>query len=262
MLLSWKTILPIFLFVLLAGIACKKDENPPPDRTFDDVEKDFKAIDIAPGIHDISLEILNGIVYNFRVIAPSLAPAEKRPLVLALHGASGGDPDAHKSTACYVEPGLAILNAFILSPNGGNDLWYDDSNQEQVATLIYLAKKYWPINFDQIAVTGYSNGGNGSWFFGETQSSTLSAAIPMASSYNTFNQNGVARKMNIPFYVIHGENDELFPLAQTQAWVEATQSVGSDITFVVAPGLGHYTPCDYTPYLQEAALWLRDTVWQ
>jgi predicted esterase len=182
-------------------------------------------------------------------------------MILSLHGASGGDPDAHKSTACLVEPGMEILNAFILSPNGGADLWYDNSNLEKVATLMYLVKKYWPVNLNKIAVTGYSNGGNGSWYFGETQSATLSAAIPMASSYNVFRPDSTIRKMNIPFYVIHGQNDELFPLEETQSWVEATQSVGSDVTFVVAPGLGHYTPCDYVPYLQQAAVWLRDTVW-
>ena len=95
-----------------------------------------------------------------------------------------GAPDAHKNTDCYDEPGLEILDAFILSPNGGADLWYDNSNQEKVAILISLVKKYWPVELDKIAVTGYSNGGNGSWFFGEYQATTISAAIPMASSYS------------------------------------------------------------------------------
>ena len=30
-------------------------------------------------------------------------------------------------------------------------------------------------------------------------------------------------------YVIHGENDELFPLEETQGYVEATIDAGSDI---------------------------------
>ncbi|MBK8556750.1 MAG: hypothetical protein IPL65_13705 [Lewinellaceae bacterium] len=63
-------------------------------------------------------------------------------------------------------------------------------------------------------------------------------------------------------YVIHGENDELFPLAETQSWVDQTIAAGSDITFVVAPGLTHYAPCDYVPYIQDAVTWLKDVVWQ
>ncbi len=252
-----------FVASILLFSTCKSDDMPEPQpaRTFADVEADFQAIDLSPGIHDISLEIVNGVFFNFRVIAPERATGEKRPMILALHGASGGAPDAHKNTDCYIEPGLEILDAFILSPNGGADLWYDNSNQEKVGILMSLALGFWPIDQEKIAVTGYSNGGNGAWFFGEFQANTLSAAIPMASSYNVYNTDNTVRVMDIPMYVIHGENDELFPLQQTQEWVEATIDAGSDITFVVAPDLGHYTPCDYVPYLKDAALWLKDTVW-
>ena len=83
----------------------------------------------------------------------------------------------------------------------------------------------------------------------------------MASSYDVHDLNGNVRVWNIPLYVIHGENDELFPVEETQAWVEATVNAGSDVTFVIAPDLGHYTPCDYVPYLKEAAIWLKETVW-
>lgn len=256
-----KAILPLFLISLLALGSCKKsDNNSPSGRTLDDVEKDFAALDLSPGIHDVSLEMLNGVIYKFRIIAPVRAANEKRPMVLALHGASAGNPEAYKATACYVEPGLASLNAFIISPYGGNGLWYESYFQQEISYLMYLVKKYWPILPNKIAVTGYSNGGNGSWFFAETMSTTFTAAIPMASSYNTLNPDNSGRKFNIPVYVIHGQNDQLFPIAQTQAWVQASQAAGSNITFVTALGLDHYSPCSYTPYLQAAANWL-NSIW-
>lgn len=254
-----KIILPLALVCFVAFSSCKKDGNSA--RTFDDVERDFAALDLSPGIHDFSLEMLDGDSYEFRVIAPVRAAGEKRPMVLSLHGASGGNPEAYKATACLVEPGLASLNAFILSPYGAEGLWYQPYFDQEVATLMYLAKKYWPIELGKIAVTGYSNGGNGSWYFAETQASTFSASIPMASSYDITNPNGSGRKVNIPMYVIHGQNDELFPVAQTQTWVQLSQAAGSNITFVVAPGLGHYVPCNYTAYLQQASNWLKNTVW-
>lgn len=256
----YRTLLPLILVIILAFSNCKKDEAP--SRTLADVEKDFVALDLAPGIHDVTLEMLEGQSYKFRIIAPVTPASGKSPMVLALHGASGGNAEAYKATACLVEPGLASLNAFIISPYGGNGLWYEAYYQQEVATLIYLAKKYWPIDHNKIAVTGYSNGGNGSWFFAETQPTTFSAAIPMATSYDITNSNGTGRKINIPLYVIHGQNDELFPLAKTQAWVQTSITAGSNIKFVVAPGLGHYVPCDYTPYLKEAAAWLTNTVWK
>lgn len=252
-----------FFIVLLFVSACDRSDDmmdPPPTRTFADVEADFQALDLSPGVHDVSLEINNGVFYHFRVIAPERAAQERRPLVLTFHGASLST-DAHKNTACYAEPGLDTLNAFIFSPYAPGGLWYEDRNQQMMGELIFLIKKYWPIQEDKIAVTGYSNGGNASWLFGKFQSSTISAAIPMASSYDVHELDGSVGVWDIPLYVIHGENDELFPVDTTRAWVDATINAGSDVTLVVAPNLGHYMPCEYVPYLKDAAIWLKETVW-
>lgn len=256
----------IFRFLILSVIivmnACSSDEpmEPPSPRNFDDVEADFAALDISAGVHDYSLEILNGVVYHFRVIAPERGAQEIRPLVLTFHGATTST-DAHKNTECYAEPGLEILNAFIMSPWAEGGLWYDDRAQQMVGDLVYLMRKYWPIDYDKIAVTGYSNGGNASWLFSKFQSSTISAAIPMASSYDVHELDGSVAVWQVPLYVIHGENDELFPVETTITWVDETRNAGSDVTLVVAPDLGHYTPCEYVPYLKDAAIWLKDTVW-
>lgn len=255
-----KVLYPFVLICMVTLISCKKNGTTTA-RTFADIESDFAALDLSPGVHDISLPMLGGDTYEFRVIAPVRAAGEKRPLILSLHGASGGNPEAYKATACLAEPGLASLNAFILSPYGAEGLWYQPYFDQEVNTLIALAKKYWPIELNKVAVTGYSNGGNGSWYFAETQPQDYSAAIPMASSYDMSAPGGGGRKINIPLYVIHGQNDELFPVAQTQNWVQISQAAGSNIIFVAAPGLTHYKPCDYTGYLQQAASWLTNTVW-
>ena len=252
----------LLLFAISITLACSKDDDEPSGpRTSQDIEEDFQDIDLSPGITDIDLEAFDGEIYNFRVIAPERNGNERRPFILALHGASNS-PDAHKNTACYVEPGLEELDAFILSPRADGGLWFSDDNQQMVAHLMFLVQKYWPIDRDKIAVTGYSNGGNASWLFGLFQANTLSAAIPMASSYDVHDINGNVRKWDIPLYVIHGENDELFPVEQTQEWVDATVAAGSDVTFVIAPGLGHYEPCSYVPYLKDAATWLQEVVWK
>ena len=83
----------------------------------------------------------------------------------------------------------------------------------------------------------------------------------MASSYSTTGPDDQPRKIDTPLYVIHGENDELFPLAETQAWVDQSVEAGSTIEFVVAPGLTHNQACDYVPYLKDAIEWLNTSVW-
>lgn len=255
-----------FSIIAITFISCNSSNDDSPDptnlRTYEDLELDFSAINFTTGNNDISLESLVNSTYNFRVILPDIDMTNnKRPLIITLHGAAGGDPDAHKTTACYAEPGFEALDAIIISPNGGTLQWPELYNQQMVLTLINLASQFLQVDISKIVVNGYSNGGNGAWFFAETQPSLFSAGIPMASSYNTFNTNGLPRKINVPLYVIHGENDELFPLEQTQEWVTATKDAGSDVTLEVAPGLTHNVPCDYVPYLKNAAAWLQNDVW-
>ena len=62
-------------------------------------------------------------------------------------------------------------------------------------------------------------------------------------------------------YVIHGADDDFFPLDLTQNWVNQAIEAGGDITFVIAPNLGHFEPCHYVEYIQDAADWLVNDVW-
>lgn len=83
----------------------------------------------------------------------------------------------------------------------------------------------------------------------------------MASQYASYNPNNTPRVLPIPMYVIHGENDELFTLDYIQNWIDETNAAGSDITLEVAPVLFHTEPCAYVTYLQNAAKWLENYVY-
>lgn len=255
-------VLILVSFALLIFSNCKNEEpEPVPARNIDDVKADFSAIDIDEGGQNLSLDFINGINWDFRVIAPAVVPGQSYPLIFDLHGASGGAVDAHIFTDCYVEPAFENMEVYIISPNGGIELWTSNKNQAMVINLLLMAVEFWQVDADKVVVTGYSNGGNGSWFFGETQPDLFSAAIPMASSYNTLNTDGNPRLMPIPMYVIHGENDDLFPVIDTQNWVDLTNSVGSNVSLVIADTLTHNEPCNYTPYLSDAVTWLVEEVW-
>lgn len=259
-----KEVLLLLLFSVILSCSKKNESAPTPDpRTAQDVIDDFLSLDVQPGINDFRLETLvNDVYWNFRVVAPADATIDNlRPLVIDLHGASGGSPSAHQNTECYVETGLQVLDAFIISPNAGFDEWYDSTNQQQVLALIDLAKTYWYINPSQVIVTGYSNGGNGSWFYADYYPELFSAAIPMASSYDPERGTGEVPEIQVPLYVIHGEDDELFPIEVTEAFVDKSRDAGSSIEFVVATGLGHLDVCDYASYLADAATWVQTQIW-
>ncbi len=233
-------------------------------RTAEDVRADFKNLSIKTGVNDLVLEsLIKGSYWNFRIIMPEGASiTNKRPLVLRLHGgAQNASPTAHLSTDCLVEPGFEGLNVVILSPNSNQDLWYEEKNIVQVLALLDLVKENLPVDESRTVITGYSDGGNGSWFFSQFYSTLFSAAIPMATSYRVVDSQGNPAKINIPMYVIHGSADTLFPIETTEGFVDESIAAGSDITFVVADGLIHIAACDYLPYFKDAVTWLETEVW-
>ena len=254
-------LLIVYFFSLMMLGSCISAEEPINIITFEDIEKEFQAIDITAGIQDVTIKIDENISWSFRVIPPTTIEASGNPLIITFHGASGGSPEAHKATECYVEPGMEYLNAFIISPNADIYQWYDQFNINQVLILTELAIDNWPIDASKIAANGYSNGGNATWLYVENRPDLFSAGIAMASSYDTSDEDGGGRKIDSPLWVIHGENDELFPVEITLQWAEQSIDAGSDITFVIADSLTHYKPCEYVPYLKEASIWLKDSVW-
>lgn len=251
--------------LLLNGCDEQQDDILIAEWTWEDTAISFEDIDITPGTTtDVILEIPDPpYEYSFRVITPKMIDeVNGNPLVLSLHGGVGGaGREAHKSTQC-IEPALESIHAFVLSPNADKVQWYELYNQEKIIRTLNLAVKNWPINTSKLVITGYSDGGNGTWFFAEVLPNVFSAGIALASSYNTLSTEGEGRKIETPLYVIHSSLDELFPFEQTQYWVNQTITAGSDIKFVMADGLSHYAPCDYTGYFEDAVQWLEQEVWQ
>ncbi len=254
-----------FALVGCGGDSGGDDFEPAPFRTQAEVTADFEALDIQPGINDFTLETLTpGVFWSFRVVAPADASDNnKRPLVIDLHGGSGNSsPTAHQSmTDCYVQPGLDALNAYVLSPNSGAGEWFDVSNQNQVLILLQLATSTWHIDINKILLTGYSNGGNGAWFFADFFPQFFSAGIAMASSYDSERADGSVPKINIPLYVIHSNDDEVFPVAITEGFVDKSLNAGSTIEFVKVDGLTHNQVCDFDGHLQTAVDWVLNEVW-
>ena len=256
------------ILISIILISCGGSDDPAPEptptpRTAEDVREDFRNFTFNVGVNDLTLEsIVEGVFWKFRVIVPEGASSSNiMPLVMRLHGgARGNNPDAHKSTDCLVVPGFEDLDAYIISPNSNGLFWYDEPNLVQVLALLDLATENLHIDANKVVAMGYSDGGNGSWFFAQYYSNLFSAAIPLATSYSTENTSGISA-IDTPLYVIHGSDDTLFPLDITQGFVDASIDVGSDIEFIIADGLGHLDVCDYVPYLKDAVEWLETEIW-
>jgi dipeptidyl aminopeptidase/acylaminoacyl peptidase len=245
------------VIILIIFMACK--ENPtemPIELNPLLTEEMVRDINLEPGIRIESLELNAGIIWNYSISVPEINDTEKVPLIIGLHGGPLGSSNGEGYLRCLADPGFKKLDAIIFAPDAGEFYFWEEGNYSLIITLIEYAKKYWPIDTNKIIVSGYSNGGITTWFFGVNYPELFSAAIPIAS-YIDYN-----KKLKIPFFVIHGENDELFPLAATEDLVNSVSNKGSDIQLHVIDGLSHYTACSYDNSLRSASDWLLSDVWE
>lgn len=237
----------LLLFVFLLGLTTKAQE------VVSSSEKSFSKIVIKEGSRNVTLTNDYKKKWKMRVNFPK-ASETQNTLIVALHWAGSGDT-FKEFNDCLVVPGLEFLNAIIVSPESENQLWTTANNEEKIRSIIANAKKYWNVDPNKIAVVGYSNGGNGSWYFAEKYPELFTAAIPIASAYPA------RKKIDIPLYVIHGKKDELFKISRTEKWVHDAKEKGTEITFVVEEQLSHFQGCAYTASLKKAGKWLQN-IWK
>ncbi|NHZ87312.1 MAG: hypothetical protein GWP19_15820, partial [Planctomycetia bacterium] len=200
--LNIKSYLSILIIIIIT--ACR---NNPAEQPFELnallTEEMVNNVNLDQGVRVDSFNLMGGIVWNYSISVPEISDSEKVPLILGLHWA--GKSESEQYLRCLADPGFRKLNAIIFAPDADDYYFWDENNYSLILTLIEYAKKSWPIDEDKIIVSGYSNGGIATWFFGVNYPQIFSAAIPIASRYD------YDKKLQIPFYVIHGDKDELFP---------------------------------------------------
>ena len=206
---------------------------------------EVKNMSLKAGLYDCALEMTNGKKWDVRILVPEIQKDKKYPMVLAMHWA--GDQEAFKTYSdCLLFPAFEGIDAIIVIPSADNIHWIHPNNEKRVIDLVRQLKKQFPIAKQQILVTGYSNGGIGSWKYAHTYPKLFCAAIPVAGYYEK-------RKIHIPVYAIHGEKDELFTVHSVQNALDQSKLMGSQLDLTIAKNLSHYMACSYVELLREKA---------
>lgn len=253
-----KCIYIYLLFLVISHLNCTKSTPMSNENDTNDVvpiEDEVSEALLLPTSINGSFELSDGTLWNYRITAPEEIQTQKVPLIIALHW-GGAEGTFQSYSSCLVEPAFESLPCILFAPEDRALGWSAEENRILIEGFVQLAIKHWPIDPDRIAITGYSNGGIGTWSYINEIPEYFSAAIPMAGSYSS-NQ-----KIDLPVYAIHGSNDELFSVSVASAAINQSIELGSSIEWVVADGLGHYAACEYVPYLKEAVEWLNEEVWK
>ena len=208
----------------------------------------------GPGTHKETAEVpgVGNVKYAIEIPA-SYDGSTPAPLVLALHyGYDGSVPEAYTGEGMIesFRSGLAELNAIVIAPDVLGGDWTEAKNEQAAVWLVQSAMKTYSVDAKRVIVTGYSLGGEGTWFIGSRHQDVFTGAIPVAAPVA-----GTA-DWKIPVYVIHSQADEIVPHSAAQRHADAIKSKGGKIEVKSVTGLTHYDTPSYASYVGEGVNWL------
>jgi len=210
----------------------------------------------AQTIHDEVLPQQDGPSLHYAISVPRDYHREPVPLILALH--FGGDPRGagHAMLQILIQPALGALGAVIVAPDSLGGGWSMPANERAVNALLAAVEKKYTIDPTKVIVTGFSMGGQGTWYWGDKYPDRFSAAIPLAGTPTPS-----ATTWRIPVFAVHSRDDQVQPIGPTEQRIADLKKRGINAQIVVVTGIQHFETDRFVDGLRQAVPWVRD-VWK
>jgi predicted peptidase len=155
-----------------------------------------------------------------------------------------------------VQPALADLGAIIVAPESLGGAWKTDQNDRGVNALLDSVQATYRIDTKRVAVTGFSMGGRGVWFFAGKYPERFSAAIPVAGT-----PPASADNWKTPVLAVHSRNDEVAPIGPTETRIGELRKAGVKAELIALTGISHHETQRFAEGLRRAVPWLKE-VWK
>lgn len=209
-----------------------------------------------PGVYKQTLESRE---QRYALYIPdSYASGRSHPLVLVLHW--GGPMYPFKGMATLekvVLPAFRELDALMVAPDCTAGHWANPQSEAAVLELLDHLLDHDRVDRDRILLTGISRGGIGTWFIAGRNQERFAGALPVAA---TPPAEALEIKWNLPLFVIHSQQDERFPFAETEAVVHKLRAKGASIELVALESITHYETQRLVEPLRQALPWVR-SIW-
>lgn len=212
-----------------------------------------KLAALAPGIHSETMRLEDGGAIRYAIsIPPNYSPSARVPLVLALHYA-GGPGSGRSMLEFLVRPAFAELGAIIVAPDSLRGDWSTPPNERGVNALLDAVLATYSIDAKKVAVTGYSMGGAGTWYWAANYPDRFTAAIPVAGR-----PTGEVRSWRVPVFAIHSRDDEVMRIGPTEQRIDELKKMGKTAEIVVLTGITHFQTDRHVDGLRRAVPWLKN----
>jgi predicted esterase len=157
---------------------------------------------------------------------------------------------------------IAGEKQFYLQPSCWNAAqWWDDEQIDNILRSVDTLKRKYNIDESKIYLTGISDGGTGTYYMALEEPNLWASYLPLNGSLAVLRnpETGAGSEMhgnnliNAPLYIVNGENDPLYPVAQVEPHIAWLKKMGVNLVFRPQPGAEHNTawwPTERAPYEQ------------
>ena len=237
-------------------------------KDYQEIIKDIKTWDypeqVTTGILEFKNTCIDGIARPFNVVIPEDYNKEKSyPLIVYLHGGVGRENIFEQREQFISEEPfyhLARQNDYIiLYPYGQlGATWWDSVGYTNILDQIRFVKKNYNIDDNRVYMTGFSDGGSGSFFFAMALASNFAGFIPLNGHPGVASIDGALHTYfvnltNSPLYVINTDLDQLYPAYDFKVAMDTAMVAGADLRYKIYTGIGHdFAYVDQEmPYIQD-----------
>jgi predicted esterase len=178
-------------------------------------------------------------------------PDRPMPLIVVLHGGVGRPdfrsditPDGGPDWDFFLSPGQEE-NWLHLIPLAQHDcMWWRETGIENLLYQIRFVMDNYNVDEDRVWVSGFSDGGSGSFDLALRNPDRFAAFAPLNGMVDVANgETGLGafpvNLANRPLYVVNTDLDPLYPAALARKTVELVQRAGADIFYKEINGYGH-----------------------
>ena len=159
---------------------------------------------------------------------PEMGAAAKKPAVPGEPGQPGAKPGA--------KPKMSMGSLFN-DPNAPANL--RELSEKDVMNVLEMVRKEFNIDNNRIYLMGHSMGGAGTLHLGVKYSSIWAALGPIAPAAFQLNPDSLKEIPKMPIIFVHGDADEMVPVANTRQWIEKAKELGMTYEYNEMPGVTH-----------------------
>ncbi len=174
---------------------------------------------------------------------PKLDATKRYPIVIWLHGSgqSGTDNESQIGGAPKVwtnEDNQAERPCFLLAPQcPSSDIGWKNQVADNLLALIADLTEHLPIDENRLYLTGSSMGGFGTFSIAAKYPQVFAACVPLCGGGDVKNAEILKQT---PFWVFHGDQDDMVPVERSRAIVEAVKQAGGELmNYTELAGAGH-----------------------